>query len=333
MYHLLFISTLIILVPFISLSQSLIKDEVDEFTGNHIIQTDHVRISHEGYSGRSFVSFAHIEGDNYMIITVMSRDSWQILGADVARFIIDENRKGFDLIRMDTDVGRGTTTERYAIILTIDDFISLRDADDVRFRINRNIYELNDEAKKSIGLVVNRLNTQERNETTNKEKDSRPAFQILTKDEYAFIKDQVVYRLGTKASDFEEQFGVPDSRGEASGSEGYLGNHTYLQYFDDGLSVNVNSEGIITGFVFYLIPTTNYSSADVITDLGVSHGTSAQQIYEIYGEPYEKKESTLLGHRLNLYYREDSLVLNFSFENLTLRSMSILAGYLPYLKD
>lgn len=139
------------------IGQSIIKNEEDEFTGNRIIQSSSERIEHEGFSGSALVSAFYNEGSYFMILSVISRDSWQLLSANTANFIIDDERAEYDLLRIDTDTSGGGTTEQYGIVLSESEFAKFGNAEDLRFRANRNIYTITQEAKDSFLLVLNEL--------------------------------------------------------------------------------------------------------------------------------------------------------------------------------
>ena len=137
--------------------QSIVKNEEDEFTGNRVIQSSSERIEHEGFTGRAFVSAFYNEGSYFLILEVYSSDSWQLLSANTTNFIIDDDRKEYELLRIDTDTSSGGTIEQYGIILSASEFEKFGNAEDLRFRANRNIYTITQEAKDSFLLVLNEL--------------------------------------------------------------------------------------------------------------------------------------------------------------------------------
>lgn len=137
--------------------QSIAKNEEDEFTGNRVIQSSAERIEHEGFTGRSFVSAFYNEGRYIMIIEVASTDSWQLLSANTANFIIDGEREEHQLLRIDTDTQSGGTIERYGIMLSASEFEKFGNAEDLRFRANRNVYTVTQEAKDTFLLVSNEV--------------------------------------------------------------------------------------------------------------------------------------------------------------------------------
>lgn len=140
--------------------QSLSQNEIDEFSGERVVVAEHVLIEHEGFSGRANIFPAYTGNRYLLILTVMSRDSWQILSADNAQFIIDEDRNRFSLLRIDTDINRGNVVEQYGMEFNQQEFEKIANASDVRFRINGNVYTVNQEAKDSVQLVIDTVNEQ-----------------------------------------------------------------------------------------------------------------------------------------------------------------------------
>lgn len=137
--------------------QSIIKNEVDEFTGNRVIQSDYERIEHDGFSGRAFVSAFYNEGTYLLVLTVRSNDSWQLLSTDAAYFIIDGERESYNINQFESDVSNDSTMMQYSITLSESEFESFGKAEEIKFRINRNVYTLSQEAIKSFSLVLDTL--------------------------------------------------------------------------------------------------------------------------------------------------------------------------------
>lgn len=129
------------------------ENNIDEFTGYRIIRSKFVEIGHENFPGRAILSATFIEGEHMLHLSVRSDDSWQLLGAETAYFLIDGRQKRFSINEIDSDVSGGTTSEDYAIPLTKEEFSSLGEANEIRFRINGNVYELPTIAIQSISLV------------------------------------------------------------------------------------------------------------------------------------------------------------------------------------
>ena len=138
-------------------AQEIIQSEVDEFSGNMVVQSSFEEIEHEGFPGSADVSVLYVEGDYGIVLTVTSRDSWQLLGADQVQFIIDDDREAFDLLRMETETSGGTTQEEYLILLSLSDLSALASADDVRFRADRNVYTVTPNAQEAMELVINEV--------------------------------------------------------------------------------------------------------------------------------------------------------------------------------
>ena len=145
----------------ITYAQEIETDETDEFSGERVVNTSLHQIEHEGFSGRARIFFLYTTNSNTspytFVFTVMSRDGWQVLGDDTAEFIVDDGRETRNLTRVDTDTSGGRTSESYAIAFTEDDLRDLGLAEDVRFRVNGNIYRLTNEAKEAAQLIVNRV--------------------------------------------------------------------------------------------------------------------------------------------------------------------------------
>ena len=140
--------------------QSLSQNEIDEFSGERVVAAESISIEHEGFSGTARIIPAYTNNEYVFILTVMSRDSWQILGADNAQFIIDEDRNRFSLLRIDTDTNRGNVVEQYGMKFNQQEFEKIANASDVRFRINGNVYTVNQEVKDSVQLVIDTVNEQ-----------------------------------------------------------------------------------------------------------------------------------------------------------------------------
>jgi hypothetical protein len=139
-------------------AQGLIKNEIDEFSGNRIIQSDYIKIDHEGFSGRAFTTAMYSEGDYFLVLNTYSNDSWQLLSTDSADFVIDGQRSTKDLYNVDSDVDGGVVMESKAFILSKDEFEEFASAETVKFRANRNIYTLTDKAKQGIRIVLTEIN-------------------------------------------------------------------------------------------------------------------------------------------------------------------------------
>lgn len=137
-------------------AQELVKNEVDEFTGDKVIQSSYELIEHTGFSGGVYLS-AFYSDSPVLMINVLSRDSWQILGAKSARFLIDGERIEHSLHQIDTEIESGSVVESYGIILTKKELAELANADDIRFRINRNVYTVTQNAKAGIQLLLNEI--------------------------------------------------------------------------------------------------------------------------------------------------------------------------------
>lgn len=137
-------------------AQELVKNQVDEFTGNKVIQSSYEIIEHTGFSGRAYLSTFYSDSP-VLMINVISRDSWQILGAKKAQFIIDEERKEYSLHQIDTEIQSGSVIESYGIIMTKKELVQLANASDIRFRINRNVYTVTQNAKGGIQLLLNEI--------------------------------------------------------------------------------------------------------------------------------------------------------------------------------
>jgi len=150
---------LILLIPTLVFGQSISRDGVDEFSGRLVIQTESIRIGHEGFSGEVELSFAYIGGDIMMLIMLTSRDSWQLTRAQSIAMIIDERRETFDLNRLNTKVFRGGVYESHIVFLNPELLLAISEAGDVRFRANRNIFTLNNKAKQSARLLHDRVLT------------------------------------------------------------------------------------------------------------------------------------------------------------------------------
>ena len=150
---------LILLIPALTFGQSISRDVTDEFSGNRIIQTESIRIDHEGFGGITSISFVYHEGDVVMLIEIASRDSWQLTRAKSIDTIIDERRESFDILRLNSKASRGVVYESYIAYLDMDWLLIISEAGDVRFRANRNVFTLNKKVKQSAKLLYDRVLT------------------------------------------------------------------------------------------------------------------------------------------------------------------------------
>lgn len=136
-------------------AQSLVQNKTDEFTGNRVVQSDDEQISHDGFSGKSYIGAIYTSGDYAIILTVVSNDSWQLLSTDKAYVVSDGERMDFRLHRFETDVSSGVTIEQYGILVSRDELRQFADSNDFRIRANRNIYTVSVQAKDAFRLVLN----------------------------------------------------------------------------------------------------------------------------------------------------------------------------------
>jgi hypothetical protein len=148
---------LILMLPLIAASQKLTTDEIDEFTGKRKISTSAERLDWERPKGRAYTYPNYIDGDIFLMLYVLSTDSWQLLRANHADFIIDDIRQRHELHRVSTDVQRGTTSELYAFILSLDELKVLRDASTVKFRAGGNVYGFNEKVKSALEIFIDRV--------------------------------------------------------------------------------------------------------------------------------------------------------------------------------
>jgi hypothetical protein len=157
-------------------------------------------------------------------------------------------------------------------------------------------------------------------------------FSVITKDQLGFREGKEVYSLGMKISDFLSKFGPAEKSLKDKFFSGYLANTTTYFYVNDGLMVTANKDGVIIGFIFYLLPSKTMRSASVTTDTGVVTGFSAREIIKLHGEPFKKEEFTTdKFEEMKLYYKYADLVLSFTFDHGLLQSISMNSGYLPYI--
>lgn len=145
----------------VAYAQEIVEDSEDEFNGARKVRTSTHQIDHEGFSGSARIVYLHVgeaeTGSYGMALNVRSRDSWQILGSDTAEFIVDEKRATYDLSRSNTDISGGITSEVYIIASTQGELREIGVAEDVRFRVNGNVYTLTNEAKEAARLIVDRV--------------------------------------------------------------------------------------------------------------------------------------------------------------------------------
>lgn len=135
--------------------QSLVKNEEDEFTGDRVIQSEFVKIDHEGYRGTAYISAFYVEGTYALVITISSNDSWQLLGTETASFFIDGERESYSLERIGTDVS--SDTERYGIMLSESGFNKFGQAEEIKFRAKGNVHTFNKQAINSFSIVLDAL--------------------------------------------------------------------------------------------------------------------------------------------------------------------------------
>jgi len=171
-------------------------------------------------------------------------------------------------------------------------------------------------------------------------------FTILTKPRLGFKEGSTLYILGQPISAFLASFGPAEKIERDTYDEFNLRHFTqenyarqYLAYtkthfyVNDGVMITEDKDGVIKGIIFYVVPSLPLKSANVKTDEGIAAGASLREIVKIYGEPFEKKETTLLGYQeKSIYYRQGNDVLCFNFKDGVLVTINLNAQYLPYLK-
>lgn len=155
-------------------------------------------------------------------------------------------------------------------------------------------------------------------------------FCVKTQGELGFSEGADFYKVGGKISDFLSAFGPAERKQRDTSGRGYLANCTVYSYVNDGLMVNVNKDGRVIGFIFYVLPSNDLRAASVATDKGVAAGASVREIIKLYGAPFKRKD--FFGY-MDVYYKFGELVLSFDFREGLLKSISIDSGYLSYLRD
>lgn len=138
-------------------AQEITRDGEDDFRGERIVETSREQIEHEGFPGSSRVTFLYAYRSYLLALIVTSSAGWQIYGDDTAEFIVDENRRTYNIELLSTDRNQGVTSGHYGISLEEGEVRELGSAEDVRFRINGNVYTLTDEAKEAAQLIVDRV--------------------------------------------------------------------------------------------------------------------------------------------------------------------------------
>jgi len=140
----------LLLLTFTAQAQIIQTNDVDEFTGMERIVSSWESVNQDSFSGKVQSAVAYLDGEYYMLIQVLSNDSWQILGANEALFLVDEKRLSYKIHEMDSEVESGYILESYIIEVDADKFFN---ASHVKLRINGIVYELSYKAINSFKLV------------------------------------------------------------------------------------------------------------------------------------------------------------------------------------
>jgi hypothetical protein len=171
-------------------------------------------------------------------------------------------------------------------------------------------------------------------------------FTIVTQPRLGFKEGSTVYILGQPISAFLASFGPPEKITRNTYDESQLKNYTQEQfareylayteshyYFNDGMTITGDKEGVIKTIAFYVVASQPLKSANVKTEKGITSGASLREIFKIYGEPFKRTENNLLGYQsTKIYYRYGNDVLGFHFKDGVLGTITLSAQYLPYLK-
>lgn len=130
--------------------QTIQTNDTDEFTDSRRIISSFETAEQDAYSGKAQTAVAYLDGEYYLIINSISRDSWQLLGSNTALFLIDGIRSSYAIQSMESEVESGYVLERYLMPLDVDDFLN---ASQVKFRINGIVFEMSFEAVNSFRIV------------------------------------------------------------------------------------------------------------------------------------------------------------------------------------
>lgn len=145
------LTTLLLLIATTATAQTIETNEVDEFTGVERIITSYEKLDQSDFSGKSQVAYIKMDGDYYISFLNLSYDSWQMLGADTAYFVIDGERKRYKLLQVQTEVESGYVYEQYVADIEIDDFYG---AESIKARINGTVYTFESKALQLAELLV-----------------------------------------------------------------------------------------------------------------------------------------------------------------------------------
>ncbi len=149
------------------------------------------------------------------------------------------------------------------------------------------------------------------------DESASPKFIIVTKGQLGFKEGKDFYELGMTFTDFRNKFGPPEKSNSDQGRQWY-------NYTNDGLTVNVASDGTIDGFIFCVAACDTVQAASVATDTGIARGASAREIVRQHAEPTKKlavSDMMTLGYK---YQNGDGLL--FCFSNGLLNTINIVHG-------
>jgi len=118
--------------------------ETDKFTGKRKCQTPVIDLKTNN-SVRANVIGVH-NGDATGIVFTFASEEWRYLNNDKIYFLIDGERKSFQLYTVDREVNSSGYSvgviEQYAIILTTSELNRLAEATTIQFRIGSDEYRL-----------------------------------------------------------------------------------------------------------------------------------------------------------------------------------------------
>lgn len=153
--------SILIFILYITISistyaQETVKCESDEHQNVTLCKTESVNLSTSNSDvSRATLHLVYIfEIKSYLLVPSFTSNDWQYSDTEQAHFLIDGESRNYQLQKVDSKETPNTVIEQYYIQLSPEDVDHFNKAEEVRFELDNDIYNLSDEAKNKLKALV-----------------------------------------------------------------------------------------------------------------------------------------------------------------------------------